>query len=333
VSHKNIIVTGGAGYIGAHTCKALAAAGYQPIVYDNLCGGYKAFVKWGPLEIGDILDAQRLDSVFEKYNPHAVLHFAAHIGVGESVQNPKKYYQNNLIGSLSLLGAMGRHNISKIIFSSTAAVYGLPETQPINEEATLQPINPYGRTKLHVENAIKDFSEHQGFDWVNLRYFNAAGADPSSEIGEAHEPETHLIPLVLESIAGLRQSVDVFGTDYPTRDGTCIRDYIHVSDLAEAHVLALQSLERGAGSGVYNLGNGEGFSVREVIAAAERVTGKPAPVVFASRRPGDPALLVASSQKAKTILNWSPKYAAIDTIIDTAWRWLRVKQTALAENV
>jgi UDP-arabinose 4-epimerase len=264
IMRENILVTGGAGYIGSHVCKALHAAGYNPVTYDNLSSGHDWAVKWGPLERGDILDAPRLKEVFASYKPAAVMHFAALIVVGESVENPAKYYRNNVAGSLSLLEAMRAQGVNHFIFSSTAAVYGLPEIVPISETATERPINPYGETKLIVERMLRDFGGAYGLNWTALRYFNAAGADPDGEIGEAHDPETHLIPIVLEAIQGKRGRVNVFGTVYDTRDGTCVRDYIHVCDLADAHVAALDRVRRGGSSTAYNLGNGAGFTVHEV---------------------------------------------------------------------
>jgi UDP-arabinose 4-epimerase len=318
---ENILVTGGAGYIGSHVCKALYAAGYNPVTYDNLSSGHDWAVKWGPLERGDILDAPRLKEVFASYKPAAVMHFAALIAVGESVENPLKYYRNNVAGSLSLLEVMSERGVCHFIFSSTAAVYGLPEIVPIAETAKERPINPYGETKLIVERMLRDFSGAYGLNWTALRYFNAAGADPNGEIGEAHDPETHLIPIILEAIQGKRDRVNVFGTDYDTRDGTCVRDYIHVCDLADAHVAALERLRRGGPSRAYNLGNGAGFSVREVIAAAESVTGRAAPIHYGARRPGDPASLIADARRAKEELNWRPRLGSLDDIIATAWRW------------
>jgi UDP-arabinose 4-epimerase len=318
---ENILVTGGAGYIGSHVCKALHAAGYNPVTYDNLSSGHDWAVKWGPLERGDILDAPRLKEVFASYKPAAVMHFAALIAVGESVENPAKYYRNNVAGSLPLLEAMREQGVSHFIFSSTAAVYGLPEIVPISETATERPITPYGETKLIVERMLRDFGGAYGLNWTALRYFNAAGADPDGEIGEAHDPETHLIPIILEAIQGKRDRVNVFGTDYDTRDGTCIRDYIHVCDLAAAHLAALERLMRGGSSGAYNLGNGAGFTVREVIEAAERLTGRTTPVQYSARRSGDPASLIADASRAKEELNWRPRLGSLDDIIGTAWRW------------
>jgi UDP-arabinose 4-epimerase len=318
---RHILVTGGAGYIGSHACKALAAAGYTPVAYDNLCFGHAWAVQWGPLERGDILDRARLDEVIRRYRPEAVMHFAAFTYVGESVADPGKYYRNNVIGSLTLLEAMRDHGIARLVFSSTAAVYGIPDAGPIREDAPQQPINPYGASKLMAERMIGDFAAAHGLRFALLRYFNASGADPDNQIGEDHDPETHLIPLVLDAISGRRSGITVFGSDYATPDGTCIRDYIHVSDLAAAHIRALELLRRGAPSGAYNLGNGQGASVRQVIDAAERVTGRKAPVVEGQRRPGDPAVLITDARKARDELGWTPAIADLERIIATAWAW------------
>jgi UDP-arabinose 4-epimerase len=315
------LVTGGAGYIGSHVCKALARAGYQPVVLDNLQYGHEWAVKWGPLAKGDILDRARLDDIFATYLPEAVIHFAAYAYVGESVTNPGKYYRNNFVGSLTLLEAMRDHGVDKIVFSSTCATYGVPEVLPINEVTPQQPINPYGASKAMVERVLSDFGAAHALRSIVLRYFNAAGADPENEIGESHDPETHLIPLLLDAASGRRKNVTVFGTDYPTRDGTCIRDYIHVSDLADAHVKALRALLDGGGSSIYNLGNGRGFSVKEVIGAVERVTGLAAPVILGDRRPGDPAALISDASKARDELQWRPQFAGIDEIVRMAWAW------------
>ena len=318
-----ILVTGGAGYIGSHACKALSRAGYLPIAYDNLAHGHPRAVKWGPLERGDILDHGRLDEVIAKYQPAAVMHFAAFAYVGESVTDPGKYYRNNVVGSLNLLETARDHGIQSLVFSSTCATYGIPECPPITEATPQRPINPYGASKLMVERMIEDFGTAHGLHSMILRYFNAAGADPDGEIGEDHDPETHLIPLVLDAASGRRTHVSIFGDDYDTPDGTCIRDYIHVSDLADAHVKALQALLAGAGSQVLNLGNGTGFSVRDVISAAQRVTGANIPALVGMRRPGDPPWLVASAEAARSMLNWSPKRADIETIVGDAWAWHR----------
>ncbi|MGV7235448.1 MAG: UDP-glucose 4-epimerase GalE [Nitrosomonadaceae bacterium] len=316
-----VLVTGGAGYIGSHICKALDKAGYLPVTYDNLSEGYKEAVKWGPLEEGDVQDQSRLSEVLVQYQPIAVMHFAAFIAAGESVENPGKYYQNNVAGSLSLIEAVVRQGVDKFIFSSTAAVYGMPVEIPITESHPQQPINPYGHSKQMVEQILRDFGVAHGLKSICLRYFNAAGADPEGETGEAHDPETHLIPLVLDAVSGRRECITVYGTDYDTPDGTCIRDYIHVSDLADAHVLALQSLESGVQSTAYNLGNGAGFSVMEIIEAVKRVTGRDVPVAMGDRREGDPSRLVADSTKIIDELGWEPKYPDIESIIQTAWGW------------
>jgi UDP-arabinose 4-epimerase len=316
-----VLVTGGAGYIGSHTCKALSRAGYTPIVYDNLSYGHEWAVKWGPFERGDILDRARLDAVIEKHRPAAVLHFAAFAYVGESVTDPAKYYRNNTVGSLSLLEAMRAGGVRDIVFSSTCATYGMPDALPIAETTQQRPINPYGASKLMVERMLADFGPAYGMGFTALRYFNAAGADPDGEIGEDHDPETHLIPLVLDAASGRRENISVFGTDYETPDGTCIRDYIHVADLAQAHVLALKALREGGASDFYNLGNERGFSVREVIAAAERATGLNVPVKETGRREGDPAALVADATKARQTLGWTPQHADLDDMMRTAWAW------------
>ena len=321
MSSEIVLVTGGAGYIGSHACKALAQAGYTPVVYDNLAYGHEWAVKWGPFERGDIQDRARLDQVIVRHRPVAVLHFAAFAYVGESVTDPAKYYRNNTVGSLSLLEAMQAHGVRDIVFSSTCATYGMPDVLPIAEAAPQRPINPDGASKLMVERMLADFAPAYGMGYLALRYFNAAGADPDGEIGEDHDPETHLIPLVLDAASGRRESIAVFGTDYDTPDGTCIRDYIHVTDLAQAHVLALKALRAGAPSDVFNLGNERGYSVREVIAAVERATGLPVPVKEAPRREGDPAALVADARKARDILGWRPRHAELDDMVRTAWAW------------
>ena len=320
-SQKSILVTGGAGYIGAHACKALAGAGYLPIAYDNLVYGHPQSVKWGPLEEGDIGDSLRLQTVLQKYKPTAVMHFAAYAYVGESVENPAKYYCNNVAGTLTLLESMRNCGINKMIFSSTCATYGMPEQTPIGEDHPQRPINPYGRSKLMIEWILRDFAAAYDFKYVSLRYFNAAGADPDAEIGEDHNPETHLIPLVLDGALDRRDHLKIFGTDYCTSDGTCIRDYIHVSDLADAHLLALEYLRNDGVSNVFNLGNGNGFSVREVIAAASELTGCDIPYVESERRPGDPPALIGSSDKIRKTLGWDPEHNTLENIIETAWRW------------
>jgi UDP-arabinose 4-epimerase len=318
---QNILVTGGAGYIGSHACKALAKAGYRPIAYDNLSYGHAWATKWGPLERGDILDRSRLDEVLKQYNPIAVMHFAAFTYVGESVADPGKYYRNNVAGSLTLLEAMRDSKIDSIVFSSTAATYGIPESAPIREDAPQRPINPYGASKLMVERMIQDFAAAHKLKFVMLRYFNASGADPDNQIGEDHTPETHLIPLALDAATGRRPNLTVFGSDYDTPDGTCVRDYIHVTDLAAAHICALEALKGGRPSAAYNLGNGLGASVQQVIDTAERVTGLTIPVVRGERRPGDPATLITDSSKAQQELGWVPAITDLGQIIATAWAW------------
>lgn len=317
----HILVTGGAGYIGSHACKALSQAGFNPVVFDNLVYGHRDAVKWGPLVVGDLLDAQAIAQVLEEYRPQAVMHFAAYAYVGESVSNPLKYYRNNVVGSLNLFESMNKAGVDKLIFSSTCATYGLPETGLISESQAQNPINPYGRSKLMVEQILRDFDHAYQLRSICLRYFNAAGADLAAEIGESHDPETHLIPLVLDAAAGIGPGINVYGTDYNTPDGSCIRDYVHVSDLADAHVLALQALLNGAKSGAYNLGNGRGYSVKEVIAVAKSVTGKEIPVRYDGRRAGDPDSLVGDATLIKNALGWTPRYADLSDIIASAWRW------------
>lgn len=322
----NILVTGGAGYIGSHTCKALASAGYTPVVYDNLVNGHKWAVRWGPFEYGDILDRRRLDEVISRYQPQAVIHFAAYAYVGESVTDPGRYYRNNVGGSLSVIEALRDHGIDKIVFSSSCAIYGIPEKVPITEQAPKNPINPYGMSKLVVERMLHDFELAHGLNWIALRYFNAAGDDFEGKIGEDHDPETHIIPLALDTAAGRREKLIIFGSDYDTPDGTCIRDYIHVSDLAAAHVRSLKGLEEGIPSGAFNLGTGTGYSVQEVVNAVQRVTGLHVPVQIGARRQGDPAILVSDATCARKVLGWEPTVPALDDIVRTAWNWHRPRQ-------
>lgn len=317
----DILVTGGAGYIGSHTIRTLKKAGYEVIVYDNLSRGHSKAVDGFRLIEGDISEKSKLQRVFNEHDIKAVMHFAAHSQVGESVENPALYYKNNVIGGLTLLEAVIDANINYFIFSSTAAVYGEPETVPITEKQIIKPTNPYGESKAVLEKALMHYGHSYGLRTISLRYFNAAGADLNSEIGEDHEPETHLIPLVLQAVLGLREKIIVFGDDYPTADGTAVRDYIHVLDLAEAHVLALNALLNGATSSIYNLGNGKGYSVLDVINTVEEVVVSSVPYEIGSRRPGDPAVLVASSGKALSELKWQPKYSNLDQIITTAWSW------------
>jgi UDP-arabinose 4-epimerase len=321
MSSNTVLVTGGAGYIGSHACKALAQAGFAPVAYDNLVYGHPWAVKWGPLEIGDILDRSRLDEVIRRYRPAAVLHFAAYAYVGESVQDPAKYYRNNVGGTLTLLEAMKDHGIGNVVFSSTCATYGVPHKVPIAEDHPQQPINPYGMSKLMIERMLEDFRRAYGLRYAALRYFNAAGADAEGEIGEDHEPETHLIPLVLAAALGQRSCVEVYGTDYPTADGTAVRDYIHVTDLADAHVSALKQLLTSGDSIALNLGTGSGYSVRDIIATAERVTRRTVPYREAPRRAGDPPVLVADAAHGARMLDWTPRRSGIEEIIRTAWNW------------
>jgi UDP-glucose 4-epimerase len=324
MTHATILVTGGAGYIGSHTVLALKQAGYAVVILDNLVYGHRDLVDSAlqvKLICGDIGDRPLLDQIFAEHDIQAVIHFAAYAYVGESVSDPAKYYRNNVMGTLTLLEAMVAAGVQSIVFSSTCATYGNPQQIPIPEDHPQAPINPYGASKLMVERILSDFDTAYGLRSVRFRYFNAAGADPQGQLGEDHTPETHLIPLVLLTALGQRDHIAIFGTDYETADGTCIRDYIHVSDLADAHVLGLEYLLKGGATGVFNLGNGNGFSVREVIEAAERVTGQAIKVVESDRRPGDPATLVGSAQKARQVLGWQPKYFQLETILDHAWQW------------
>jgi UDP-glucose 4-epimerase len=319
-----ILVTGGAGYIGSHAVLSLQQAGYGVVVLDNLVYGHADLVKdilKAELVVGDIGDRPLLDKLFATHAIAAVMHFAAYAYVGESVTDPDKYYRNNVVGTLTLLEAMLAANIKQFVFSSTCATYGVPKTTPIPEDHPQSPINPYGASKLMVERILLDFSTAYDLRSVFFRYFNAAGADPEGRLGEDHNPETHLIPLVLQTALGKREAISVFGTDYPTPDGTCIRDYIHVMDLADAHVRGIDYLLKGGKTDVFNLGNGNGFSVKEVIETAKRVTQRPIQVIEGDRRPGDPAALVGSSDKARNILGWNPQYADLDQIITHAWNW------------
>jgi UDP-glucose 4-epimerase len=315
-----VLVTGGAGYIGSHAARLLQRAGHEVWVYDNLCLGHRAAVSAGRLIEGQLMDRPRLVETLSDRGIEAVMHFAAFAAVGESVADPAKYYQNNVVASLNLLEAMRAAGVKLIVFSSTTATYGVPERLPITEEEPQRPINPYGFAKLVVEHALADYARAYGLGYAALRYFNAAGASPEGDLGEDHDPETHLIPLVLQVALGQRPHITVFGDDYPTPDGTCIRDYIHVDDLGAAHVLALEKLEAGQGLQL-NLGTGRGHSVREVIEACRRVTGHPIPAQIGPRRPGDPPELVADARKAQRVLDWQPQYPEIEAIVRTAWKW------------
>ena len=315
-------MTGGAGYIGSHACKALATRGFMPITYDNLSRGNRWAVKWGPLEEGDIGDAGRVQTVLEKYKPIALMHFAAYAYVGESVELPLLYYKNNFTDTVTLLTSMLKFKCMPVVFSSTCASYGVPECIPISENHPQRPINPYGRSKLLVEWLLADLNVAYGLPWVSLRYFNAAGADPDGEIGEAHEPETHLIPLVI-SASRTGAEVQIFGCDYPTLDGTCVRDYIHVSDIADAHVRALTHLLQGGESCALNLANARGYSVKEVIATAEKVCGNTIRSKIEPRRPGDPPALIGSADRAHALLSWKPKRSELEIQIADALNWMK----------
>ncbi|MFL6612087.1 MAG: UDP-glucose 4-epimerase GalE [Pseudomonas sp.] len=324
----NVLVTGGAGYIGSHVCKALAAAGWTPLAYDNLSAGHAWAVKWGPLVEGDVADRGRLGDVLLRFRIQAVIHLAAHAYVGESIRDPGKYFRNNVSGSLALLDAAAAARVEYLVFSSTCATYGLPEALPIGEAHPQRPVNPYGESKLFVERALGWYEKPHRLRSVALRYFNAAGADPDGEIGEEHEPETHLVPLAIQAALGLRAGVQIFGTDYPTADGTAVRDYVHVADLAAAHVAALDYLVRGGPSTACNLGTGQGHSVREVIAEVERVARRRIRTRAAPRRAGDPPILVACAEHAGRMLGWRARHSDLRTMVRTAWRWHR-SRTAL----
>jgi len=317
----HILVVGGAGYIGSHMVKRLRRAGYQPVVLDNLSQGRRDAVGASPLIVGELGDNSVLDVIFQAWPIAAVMHFASYIQVGESVAQPATYYENNVSNTVALLRAMVRHNVPRFIFSSTAAVFGDPEYVPIDEAHPKAPINPYGHSKLMVEQILGDFDAAYGLRSCCLRYFNAAGADPEGELGECHEPETHLIPLVLQAASGRRAAITVYGRDYDTPDGTCVRDYIHVQDLCDAHLLALEGLLAGGGSSRFNLGNGAGYSINQVIEAARRVTGREIAVLDGPRRAGDPARLVADPALARSVLGWSPQFGDLDAIIADAWAW------------
>ncbi|MBZ5513499.1 MAG: UDP-glucose 4-epimerase GalE [Acidobacteriia bacterium] len=316
-----VLVTGGAGYIGSQTAKALAQAGHEPVVYDNLSTGHRWAVKWGASVEGDLADTALLSTTLRTHRVEAVLHFAAHIEVGESVENPRKYFWNNVVNTLRLLDAALGEGVGVIVFSSSAAVYGVPEKAPIPEDHPTRPTSPYGETKLMMERALEWYGIAYGLRWVALRYFNAAGADLDGELGEEHHPESHLIPRIIQAAQGRLPQVEVYGSDYPTPDGTAIRDYIHIVDLAEAHVRALEYLCRGGESGPLNLGTGKGHSVREVIASVGRMSAGPVPWRDAPRRPGDPPILVADPTRAMEVLGWKPQHPDLDSIVESAWRW------------
>ncbi len=316
-----ILIVGGAGYIGSHTNKLLHQKGFETVVFDNLIYGHREFVKWGEFVLGDLSFKEQLRLCFKKYPVESVMHFGAFAYVGESVIDPAKYYQNNVVNTINLLEIMREFGVRYLIFSSTCATYGLPETVPITESHPQRPINPYGKSKLMIEEILKDYDMAYGIRHINLRYFNAAGADPDCEIGESHNPETHLIPLAISAALGVIDSIRIFGTDYPTKDGTCIRDYIHVSDLADAHVKALEYLRTTDKSDVFNLGNGLGYSVREVIDTVRWMAKTDFKVIETARREGDPPVLISGMQKAKDILGWTPRYSQVDEIIKTAFRW------------
>ena len=317
----NILVVGGAGYIGSHMVKMLDLAGNNVVTLDNLSNGYKDAVKFGEFVEGDISDKSLLDAIFGSKSFDGVIHFASYIQVGESVEKPSMYYRNNVVNTQVLLDAMLEHGVRNFIFSSTAATFGEPQYVPIDEAHPQQPINPYGRSKLMVEQILGDYDRAYGLKSVSLRYFNAAGADPDGDLGERHMPETHLIPLVLQAASGRRDEIIIFGTDYDTPDGTCIRDYIHINDLCSAHLLALKHLVAGGDSRAYNMGNGQGYSIREVIEVAKKVTGIDFTVRMGERREGDPARLVADSKKLQAELGWKPQYSDLETIVRHAWAW------------
>lgn len=319
--NPKVLVVGGCGYIGTHMVKTLLSSGYEVVTLDNLSTGHRKLLPGGEFIQGDIGDSELLNKIFQKHNIDAVMHFAAFIEVGESVQFPLKYYKNNVSATINLIDAMVRHDVKRFIFSSTAAVYGEPKYTPIDENHPCQPTSPYGQTKRIVEQILKESATAHDLHYIALRYFNAAGADPSGTIGEQHQPESHLIPLVLQVANGQRDTISIFGSDHPTPDGSCIRDYIHVNDLVNAHLLALNALQNGTKRAIYNLGNNQGHSVREVIETARQITNHPIPATETKRRPGDPAILIASPEKAQKELGWTPQYNTLETIIKTAWNW------------
>jgi len=328
---RNVLVTGGAGYIGSHACKALALAGYRPVVFDNLSRGHAWAVQWGSFVRGDLADRAAIRDAIKQHNIEAVIHFAAYAYVGESMLDPKTYFSNNVTNTLNLMDVMHECGVKHIVFSSTCATYGVTDGEPISECHPQAPVNPYGESKLFLERALKWYGESYGLNWVALRYFNAAGADPECEIGEAHEPETHLIPLVIQAALRQRTNVHIFGTDYPTADGTAIRDYVHVSDLADAHVRALQYSLDGGNSQAFNLGTGTGHSVSQIIRTVEKVAGRAVPAIVAPRRAGDPPILVANPSLGNRVLGWNAIRSDLDTLVTTAFRWHTLSHDRLAK--
>jgi len=328
-----ILIVGGAGYIGSHTNKIMSQRGYENVVFDNLVYGHREAVKWGKFVFGDLCNKDQIRSCLEENRIDAVMHFSAFAYVGESVIKPALYYQNNVVNTINLLDVMRQYDVRYFIFSSSCATYGMPKQIPITEEHPQQPINPYGRTKFMIERILEDYDHAYGIKHISLRYFNAAGADPEGEIGERHEPETHLIPLTIFAALGKRDSISIYGTDYSTDDGTCVRDYIHVNDLADAHIKALEYLRDSGQSAVFNLGNDNGYSVRKIIERVKMVSQRDFNVVEQERRPGDPPVLVSSSARAANILGWRPQFADIDSIIATAWNWHCQEDNRVAERV
>jgi UDP-arabinose 4-epimerase len=328
-----ILITGGAGYIGSHTAKRLAQAGYEPVVLDNLRHGHRWAVRWGPFVEIDLSDREGLQQVFQRYRIAAVIHFAAFAYVGESMRAPSEYFRNNVVNTLNLLDAMRENGVSRIVFSSTCATYGEPQQVPIPEDHPQRPVNPYGESKLMVERLLEWYGQAYGLGWTALRYFNAAGADPDGELGEVHDPETHLIPRAIAAAMGDLPALDLFGTDYDTPDGTAVRDYIHVTDLADAHLKALLRLNQGARSTAFNLGTGRGHSVREVISMIDQVSRQPVPVNESPRRAGDPPMLVANSERACRELDWTPRFSSLQQIVETAWRWQLFSRNRDAEEL
>jgi UDP-arabinose 4-epimerase len=329
---RSVVVTGGAGYIGSHTCKGLARAGYSPIAFDNLSEGHRWAVRYGPLVEGELADTRLLIDTLRAARAEAVIHFAASAYVGESIQNPQKYFRNNVGGTISLLDAVRAAGVPRLVFSSTCATYGRPERIPIDEDHRQEPINPYGASKLFVEQMLRWNGTAHGLRYVALRYFNAAGADADGELGEAHDPETHVIPVAIQAALCRGRRLEIFGTDYPTPDGTAVRDYVHVTDLARAHVAALQHLEHGGAGGAFNVGTGVGVSVRQIIECVETVSGRQVPLSEGSRRAGDPEALVADPRRARSILGWQAQCSDLQTIIETAWQWHQRRVPAEADR-